>query len=53
MVSYKFCAICGRIEPCKWHDGKKKPEPKKKQVKFSGKSDYQKENGGFYGLRGR
>jgi len=49
----EFCKICGRIDPCKKHFGKEVKEPKKKQVRFSGKSEFQKEQGGFYGLRGR
>lgn len=52
MVSYKWCH-CGRIIPCKWHDGKEVKPKKERGVKFSGKSQHQKENGGFSGLRGR
>ena len=55
MVTFKFC-WCGRLEGSDRCLKEKHVEGKKvkvRQVKFSGKSDHQKENGGFYGLRGR
>lgn len=46
MVNYAFCA-CGRLKPCKWHDGKEEKPKLKKQPRYSGDSKFRQEEGQF------
>jgi len=47
-----FC-WCGRVEPCKHHYGKPKPEKRQRQTPYSGDSKWRQGMGMFQGKEGR